>query len=316
MHAHSLDRFTHEHVFLGARHEHNERRVWLVVGLTFAMMVAEITGGTMFGSLALVADGWHMSTHAAALSISALAYLYARRHARDPRFAFGTGKLGDLAGFASAIVLAMIALLIGYESVTRLVHPVPIAYREAVAIAAVGLLVNLASAWLLGDEHDHHHGHDHAHAHHHAHDHNLRSAYVHVLADAATSVLAILGLTAAGLLGWTFMDPVVGLVGTAVILAWAWGLVRDAGAVLLDTVPDPDLAGAIRERLETGGDRVSDLHLWRVGPGHNAAVVTLVSDHPEPAGAYKARLAALPALSHVTVEVEHCPGPHPRGAAA
>ena len=161
MHAHSLDRFTHEHVFLGARHERNERRVWLVVGLTFAMMVAEITGGTMFGSLALVADGWHMSTHAAALSISALAYLYARRHARDPRFAFGTGKLGDLAGFASAIVLAMIALLIGYESVTRLVHPVPIAYREAVAIAAVGLLVNLASAWLLGDEHDHHHGHDH-----------------------------------------------------------------------------------------------------------------------------------------------------------
>src|SRR4051794_28842834 len=206
MHAHSLDRFTHEHVFLGARHERNERRVWLVVGLTLAMMVAEITGGTMFGSLALVADGWHMSTHAAALSISALAYLYARRHARDPRFAFGTGKLGDLAGFASAIVLAMIALLIGYESVTRLVHPVPIAYREAVVIAAVGLLVNLASAWLLGEEHDHHHGHDHAH------DHNLRSAYVHVLADAATSVLAILGLTGAGLLGWTFMDPVVGLV--------------------------------------------------------------------------------------------------------
>src|SRR3954449_7614974 len=297
MHAHSLDRFTHEHVFLGAHHERNERRVWLVVALTLAMMVAEIRGGTIFGSRALVADGWHMSTHAAALSISALAYLYARRHARDPRFAFGTGKLGDLAGFASAVVLAMIALLIGYESVLRLAHPVPIAYGEAVAIAVVGLAVNLASAWLLGDDHHHHgHGHDaHDHAHHHARDLNLRSAYVHVLADAATSVLAIVGLLAAGLFGWVFMDPVVGLVGTGVILSWAWGLVRDAGAVLLDTVPDPALAGAIRERLETGGDRVSDLHLWHVGPGHNAAVVTLVSDYPEPAGAYKARLAALPA---------------------
>src|ERR671933_2642140 len=161
MHAHSLDRFTHAPFFLGPRHERNERRVWLVVALTFTMMVGEITGGTVFGSLAVVADGGHMSPHAAALSIAALAYLYARRHARDPRFAFGTGKLGDLAGFASAIVLAMIALLIGYESVVRLAHPVPIAYGEAVAIAVLGLAVNLASAWLLGDGHHHHgHGHD------------------------------------------------------------------------------------------------------------------------------------------------------------
>jgi cation diffusion facilitator family transporter len=315
MHSHAIDHLIHEHVFLGAHHERNERRVWLVVALTLVMMVAEVAGGTMFGSLALVADGWHMSTHAAALSISALAYLFARRHARDARFAFGTGKLGDLAGFASAIMLAMVALLIGYESVTRLVHPVPIAYAQAVAVAGVGLAVNLASAWLLGDDHHHGHAHHHreyghGHHHHHARDLNLHSAYLHVLADAATSVLAILGLLAAGLFGWTFMDPVVGLVGTGVILGWAYGLVRDTGAVLLDAVPDQGLAAAVRERLETEGDRVSDLHLWRVGPGHNAAVVSIVSDHPRPATEYKTRLASLPGLSHVTVEVERCPGVH------
>lgn len=315
MHTHSLERWHHEHVFLGTDHDRNERRVWLVVGLTLVMMVAEITGGTIFGSLALVADGWHMSTHAAALSISALAYLFARRHARDARFAFGTGKLGDLAGFASAIVLAMVALLIGYESIVRLVDPVPIAYGQAIAIAVVGLAVNLASAWLLGGDHHHGHAHQHDHEdehghHHHARDHNLRSAYLHVLADAATSVLAIVGLLAAGLFGWTFMDPLVGLVGTGVILSWSYGLVRDTGAVLLDAVPDQELAATVRERLETGGDRVSDLHLWRIGPGHNAAVVSLVSDHPRLAAEYKTRLASLPGLSHVTIEVERCPGPH------
>lgn len=309
MHTHSLAPWTHDHAFLGARHTHNERRVWWVVGLTLVMMVAEIAGGTAFGSLALIADGWHMATHAAALTISAVAYFYARRHAGDARFAFGTGKLGDLAGFASAIVLAMIALLIGYESVVRLISPVAIAYGEAITIACVGLLVNLASAWLLRDDHPHDHGHAHEHGHRRGQDHNLRSAYVHVLADAATSVMAILGLSGAALFGWTFMDPLVGLVGTIVILGWALGLMRAAGAVLIDTVPDPELAQAIRRRIETGGDRVTDLHLWRVGPGHAAAIVSLVSDRPREPADYKRRLADLAGLSHLTIEVERCGEP-------
>ena len=236
MHIHPVEDYRHEHVFLGARHNENARRVWTVVGLTAVMMTAEIVGGTLLGSMALVADGWHMSTHAAALAISALAYLYARRHARDERFAFGTGKLGDLASFASAIVLGMIALLIGYESVDRLLHPAAIYYSEAIAIACGGLVVNLVSAWLLREDHghgghhhhDHHHDQGHAHEDHdHGHDHrqerdlNLRSAYVHVLADALTSLLAIGGLLTAMLAGWVFMDPLVGLVGTAVILSWS-----------------------------------------------------------------------------------------------
>ncbi len=249
-HVHPVDEFRHGHVFLGARHDENAKRVWTVVALTAAMMTGEIVGGTLLGSMALVADGWHMSTHAAALTISALAYLYARRHIHDERFAFGTGKLGDLASFASAIVLGMIALLIGYESVDRLLRPVAISYDEAIAIAALGLLVNLVSAWLLREDHDHHDHNDHHkgdHAHYggsqghahdrHEHDHrqdrdlNLRSAYIHVLADALTSFLAIGGLLTAKLAGWVFMDPVVGLVGTGVIISWAYGLLRHSGSI-------------------------------------------------------------------------------------
>ena len=322
MHSHSLKSFQHEHVFLGARHDHNAKRVWTVVGLTAVMMVGEIVGGTVFGSLALVADGWHMSTHAAALTISALAYHYARRHLHDDRFAFGTGKLGDLASFASAIVLGMIALLIGYESVQRILNPVAIWYDEAIAIAMLGLCVNLASAWLLRDDHGydhHHHEHDantdhdghHDHAgddhHHHDRDLNLRAAYVHVLADALTSVLAIAGLVIAKLAGWTFMDPVVGLVGTGVILSWAYGLLRQSGAVLIDAVPDQALAERIRGALEVDGDAISDLHLWRVGPGHYAAVISLVTHEPKRLESYKGKLASLPKLSHVTIEVQRCP---------
>src|SRR5258707_4929947 len=203
MHSHTLADWRHDHVFLGAAHDRNERRTWAVVGLTAAMMVAELAGGTIVGSMALLADGWHMSTHAGALAIAAIAYRYARTHARDPRFAFGTGKLGDLAGFTSAIVLALVALMIGYESVLRLFQPVTIHYSEATAIAVVGLGVNLLSAWLLGGEHHH----DHDDHHHHHHDHNLRAAYWHVLADALTSVLAIAGLSAAWIFGWTWLDP-------------------------------------------------------------------------------------------------------------
>lgn len=311
MHADSLDHLTHSHAFLGEHHHENERRTWFVVGLTFSMMVAEIAGGTLFGSLALVADGWHMSTHAAALTISATAYQYARRHAANPRFAFGTGKLGDLAGYTSAVVLAMIALLIGYQSIERLLHPVAIAYGEAIAIAVLGLAVNLTSAWLLRGEHHHHDDHDHDH-HGQSEDLNLRSAYIHVLADAATSVLAITGLSLAWAFGWRFIDPLVGLAGTAVIGSWAWGLLRAAGRVLVDAIDErPDIEAAVRERIERDGDRVTDFHLWQIGPGHLACIIALVSDAPSPPSVYKGRLTGISGLSHITVEVETCPGQHP-----
>jgi len=309
MHSHSIAQWTHGHAFLGEHHGRHERRTWSVVTLTALMMVAEITGGTLFGSIALVADGWHMATHVAALAIAGLAYLFARRHADDARFSLGTGKFGDLAAFASAVILGMIALGIGYESILRLLHPVAIHFQEAVPIAGLGLCVNLASAWLLRDDHDHDHGH------HHAggapdmaqRDSNLRAAYIHVLADALTSVLAICGLSAAWAFGWTFMDPVVGLVGTAVIASWAFGLVRTAGGVLLDTVPDPRLAQRIRQHMEIDGDRLADLHVWQLGPGHAAVIASVVSDRPQAPAVYKQRLDAVDGLSHVTVEVNACP---------
>jgi cation diffusion facilitator family transporter len=281
--------------------------------------------GSLFGSMALLADGWHMATHAAALGIAAAAYLFARQHARNSRFAFGTGKFGDLAAFSSAIILSLIAVQIFYESVIRLVHPVAIAYGEAIAVAALGLGVNLVSAWLLRDSHDHdHHGHGHSHGSsqgssqgsshdsshgHRHHDNNLRAAYVHVLADAATSVLAIAALVIAMYSQWVWADPAVGIIGSLVIASWAFGLIRDSGAVLLDVSVDKNLEAVIRDRLETRGDRVTDLHLWQVGPGHRAAVISVVSDHPLPSATYKRRLGGLRGLSHVTIEVELCPHP-------
>ena len=312
MHAHSIDQWRHEHVFLGAHHDRNERRSWAVVALCVTMMTAEIVGGMLWGSMALVADGLHMSTHAAALVIAALAYAYARRHARDDRFVFGTGKLGDLAAFASAIVLAMIALLIGYESLARLFRPVPIAFGEAIPLAALGLGVNLISAWLLRDDHDHDMAAAHGPSGHHHHaDHNLRAAYLHVVADAAVSLMALLGLSAGRILGWVWMDPLMGIIGALVIANWSWSLVRNTSAVLLDMRAEEALAHEIADRLEAdSGDRIADLHIWRIGPGHNAAIVSLVSDRPETPADYKARLAGLASLSHVTVEVQCCPGAH------
>src|SRR5215470_12706881 len=317
MHTHSLDDFRHSHIFLGDSHERNERKTWAVIAICAAMMVAEIVGGLWFGSVALIADGLHMSTHAGALLIAALAYTYSRRYVNDERLTFGTGKFGDLAAFTSAIVLAIIALLIGYESVVRLVHPVPIAFNQAIPIAIVGLGVNLLSALLLRDD-AHHHGHTHNHAHSHGHahvhrDHNLRAAFVHVLADALVSVLVIVGLVAGRLLGWMWMDPLMGLVATAVILSWSWTLIRSAGAILLDVCPDPALASKITLRLEQGSDRVSDLHLWRLGPGHLAAVISIVSADPRAPEQYKRRLSGLAGLSHVTIEVVTCPGSHHEG---
>ncbi|WP_338640870.1 CDF family Co(II)/Ni(II) efflux transporter DmeF [Burkholderia pyrrocinia] len=315
----------HSHAFLGAAHEQNERKTWMVIGLCTAMMVAEIVGGTLFGSLALVADGLHMSTHAGAMLIAALAYTYARKHADDQRFVFGTGKLGDLAGFTSAIVLAMIALLIGYEAIARLLSPVPIHFSEAIPIAVLGLAVNLASVWLLSGDHHHGHGHGHHHGHdhddhdhedeHHAHhdhgshtaahrDHNIRSAYIHVIADAAVSVLAIVGLLLARAFGWVWMDPLAGIVGALVIANWAYGLMRDTGGILLDVNVDRKLADNVRRAIETLGDKVNDLHVWRVGPGHMSAIVSVeTGDAARDARFYHALIARFDGVSHVTVEV-------------
>jgi cation diffusion facilitator family transporter len=407
----------HDHVFLGEGHDQNERKTWAVIGLCSVMMIVEIVGGSLFGSLALVADGLHMSTHASAMLIAALAYTFARKHAQDRRFVFGTGKLGDLAGFTSAIILAMIALLIGYEAISRFLAPVPIRFSEAIPIAVVGLAVNIVSAWLLsgGDHHGSSHGHGHSHgghddAHHeheeetrrivtpagalalsifedgvlpvfriqpesrlpqlaagdvtatterpdgsrqvfafqegaghflestrpipephtfkvvmalpdgsyaaefteHAHhehsvdarDHNIRAAYIHVIADAAVSALAIVGLLLAKAFGWLWMDPLAGIVGAFVIANWSYGLIRVTGAILVDISPDESIANKIKAAVETAGDQLVDLHVWRLGPGHFGAVVSVVSSALDHGPAfYHAALRQFRGLSHITVEV-------------
>ena len=303
----------HDHVFLGQNHERNERRTWFVIALTSVMMVVEIAAGTIYGSMALVADGWHMSTHAAAMLIAALAYLYARRNAKNPRFTFGTGKVGDLAAFASAIVLALVALLIGWESLVRLANPIPISFPQAIFVAVIGLIVNLVSAWLLRDDHDHHHGdshhHDHSHDHdhhaeHHGRDQNLRAAYLHVLADALTSVLAIIALAAGSIYGWIWLDPLMGIVGSLVIARWSWGLMRDTGATMLDyrQAGDP-IAAKIRSVVEEAGDKITDLHVWQLGPGHHAAIVAVSTESEMNPESYRTKLAETVRLSHITVEV-------------
>src|SRR5579863_9959973 len=310
----------HDHVFLGKDHDKAERRTWAVIILCTAMMIAEIIGGALFGSLALIADGLHMSTHAGALLLAALAYTFARRYAEDSSFTFGTGKFGDLAGYSSAIVLAMIALLIGYEAVLRFLSPVPIALNEAIPIAALGLLVNIASAFLLagghhhGHDHGHGHTHDHSHSRGHAHDHdhphdhehdddrhhvhedhdprhhrdnNMRAAVIHVAADAAVSVLVIVGLLLARQFGWLWMDPLAGFIGALVIASWSVGLIRDTGAILLDRMPDPAMAAKIKAAIESEGDEVTDLHLWRLGPGHLGAIVCIATSQPRECAHYR-----------------------------
>ncbi|WP_137132042.1 CDF family Co(II)/Ni(II) efflux transporter DmeF [Rhizobium sp. FY34] len=346
-----IDSLSHDHVFLGKDHARNERKVWLVIAITATMMVVEIAAGSFYGSMALLADGWHMSTHAGAMLIAAGAYWYARRSARDPRFTFGTGKLGDLAGFASAMVLAMVALLIAAESAVRLAQPVEIAFNQAILVAILGLAVNLVSAYLLRDEphhhghghghghahdhddhdhddhdhdhdhHDHHDAHDHAEGHHHeghhhphphpvhaparrSQDHNLRAAYLHVLADALTSVLAIVALLFGRSYGWVWLDPLMGIVGGLVIARWSFGLLRDTGRVLLDVSPRGGaVAKDIRDRVESDADQITDLHVWQVGPGHHAAILSIAAREPQQPAAYKAKLRDVGGLSHVTVEV-------------
>lgn len=302
-----IEDHTHDHVFLGSSHDENARRTLWVVALTAGMMVVEIAAGYLTGSMALLADGFHMATHAGALGVAAAAYAYAKRHARNPAYSFGTGKVGDLAGFASAMVLGLIALGIAVESVLRLFQPITVAFGEATIIAVVGLGVNIASAFLLSvghhHGHDHHHEHDHGHAHGaHGGDNNMRSAYVHVLADALTSVLAIAALLAGRYLGWVWMDPVMGIVGAVVIARWSWTLMRDTASVLLDAT-DNHVADEVRELVETPGDaRIADLHVWRVGPEAHAAIVSVVGRQGLNSDTIRARLAPVHELAHLTVE--------------
>ncbi|ANH97857.1 cation transporter [Pseudomonas koreensis] len=301
----NAERFSHDHQFLGASHDENARRTLWVVALTFVMMIGEIAAGYLTGSMALLADGFHMATHAGALGIAAAAYGFARRNANNRRYSFGTGKVGDLAGFASAMVLGLVSLGIAGESIFRLFEPTTVAFGEATVIAIVGLGVNILSAFLLMGHHGHDHGHqhDHGHDHHHHHDNNLRSAYVHVLADALTSVLAIAALLAGRYLGWVWLDPAMGIVGSIVIAKWAYNLMRDSAAVLLDTTDEP-VAAEIRELLETSDDvRISDLHVWQVGPQARAAIVSVVAAAGVTAEAIRERLAPVHELSHLTIEL-------------
>lgn len=293
----------HAHDFLGAAHDDNARRTQWVVVLTAAMMIGEIIAGYFTGSMALLADGFHMATHAGALGVAAAAYVYAKRHVANPRYSFGTGKVGELAGFASALVLFLIALGIAIVSAIRLANPMPVAFGDATLVAVLGLAVNIASAFLLSGSpgHDHGHDHDHHHGHSHGHDNNMRAAYIHVLADALTSVLAIVALLAGRYLGWIWLDPLMGIVGAIVIARWSWTLLRDTSAVLLDAA-DPHLIEEVRECIEGPGDaHIADLHIWRVGPQAHAAIVSVVGTLSSQT--VRDRLKPVHELGHLTIEL-------------
>ena len=294
----------HDHDLLHAQGK-GERRVYMVLALTIITMVVEIVAGLVFNSMALTADGWHMGTHAAAFGITIFAYRYARRNANNPRFSFGTGKVSVLGGFASAIALGVVALLMAVESVHRILEPQEIRFNEAIMVAVVGLIVNLASAFLLKEDHHHHHGHDHGHdhEHHHAEDHNLKAAYFHVLADALTSVAALVALTLGRLYGWSILDPIMGVVGSLVISRWAFGLLRDTSAILLDGSVEPELCEQIRTAAESEGDQVTDLHVWAVAPGHHAVILAVASQSRRTPEEIKARLDKIGHLIHINVEV-------------
>ncbi|MEW6165750.1 MAG: CDF family Co(II)/Ni(II) efflux transporter DmeF [Pseudomonadota bacterium] len=300
---HDLSFWQHRHDFSGAGQQQAERRTRWVVGLTFVAMLVELAAGWLTGSMALLADGWHMASHVGALGIAAWAYRFARRHAGDTRYTFGTGKVTALAGYSSALFLGAVALWMAWESVARLRAPVEIHYAEAMIVAVFGLAVNLASAWLL--DHDHH-DHDHAHGHDHV-DHNLRAAYLHVLADALTSVLAIVALGGGLLFGWTYLDPVMGIVGALVVGRWAVGLARDSAGVLLDAEDHGHVAGEIRGIIATLPDHeIADLHLWRIGPASRACILSLVSHAPLTLEAYRRQLSVIEGLDHVTIEINQC----------
>jgi cation diffusion facilitator family transporter len=307
MHRSDQSQFRHSHDFT---HDFSqaERRTRAVIVITVAMMLLEITAGVMSHSMALLADGWHMSTHAIAFIMAAVAYHFTRRHSADIRFSFGTGKVGVLGGFASAIVLSVIALLMAGESVHRLFSPLSIHFNEAIGIASLGLCVNLVCAFLLKGDPHHHHGHAHGSAHDHHHDLNLRAAYLHVLADAFTSVLAITALTSGKFFGWSWLDPVVGIVGSGVVFSWAYTLLRDTGVILLDvTPPTSDLPDEIRRAIESDNDSiVTDLHVWQVGSGKFAAIVSIVAHEPRTCESYRSLLREHDELVHVTIETQQC----------
>jgi len=301
MHKEQPERWKHEHNYLPAGLRQSERNTRWVIGLTATMMVIEIAAGSAFNSMALLADGWHMASHASALSITAFAYFYARRHASNARYSFGTWKVGVLGGFSSAVVLAVIAILIAWESFGRFLNPLVISFNEAIVVACIGLIVNLVSAWMLRDQHEDHHGG-------HQHDHNLRAAYLHVLADALTSLFAIFALLTGKIFGWIWMDAAMGIVGSIIIGRWSYGLLRDTSRVLLDGDVESETVEEIRTVLEAGSDDVvADLHLWRVGPNRLAAIVSIVSHDANPPEYYKAALSEHFSLAHLTVEVNRCP---------
>lgn len=301
----------HDHTFGQDRVRPGERRTFIVIALTGVTMVVEIGAGIAFGSMALLADGLHMASHAAALTISAAAYVYARRHAADDRFSFGTGKVNALGGYTGAVLLAVFALIMAGESIDRLLHPIPIAFNQAILVAIVGLVVNAASVVILGGSEDEgSDGHDHGHHHDHGdHDHNLRSAYLHVLADALTSVLAIGALLTGKFLGWAWMDPVMGVVGAGLVARWSWGLVRDTSGILLDRQAPHAVRQTVIDAIEQGEerDRVTDLHVWSIGPSLYAGELVIVSSLPRAPANYR-RAAVAAGLAHVTIEVHHVPG--------
>jgi cation diffusion facilitator family transporter len=303
MHSFTLDQWQHPHKFK-VENVQGERRTWLVIIITLSMMIVEIGAGYIFGSMALLADGWHMGTHAAALLITVFAYIYARHHADNPQYSFSTGKVGVLGGFSSAVVLVVIALLMGGESLRRLFAPVAIQFNEAIGVAVLGLGVNLVCAYLLHaksfHDHNHHHGNHH-------HDHNLRAAYLHVLADALTSFLAIFALLTGKHFGWIWMDPAMGLVGAGIIIHWSYGLLSDTSRILLDKEAAPELAKKIRSTIEADADNlVADLHVWQVSPYHLSVILTVVTHFPQAPDHYKALLHDFIGDAHVTVEVQKC----------
>ena len=294
----------HDHVFMSENQRSNEQKTWAVIVLTALTMGLEIVCGMMFGSMALLADGWHMASHASALGITAFAYAMARKHKNNRKFTFGTGKIGDLAGYSSALFLLVIAVTMVWESVQRFIHPVPIRFTEAMIVAVIGLAVNLVSALILKDNHHHPHDDDETHGHAHDHDHNIRAAYVHVLADALTSILAIVALGLGMFFGWSFLDPAMGIAGALLITQWALKLMAQSGAVLLDHSPDNPVLLAISEKVSQMSNlRVVDLHVWRVGPGHYSAILSVRSTGDTTIEDIRARLADVKGLSHLTVEI-------------
>ena len=306
MHEHTLENWQHNHDF-SIENKKGERRTQYVLILTAITMVVEIVAGSIFGSMALLADGWHMGTHVAAFMITIFAYRYARKHARNPAYAFGTGKVSVLGGYASAVALAVVALVMLLESLQRLIDPQIIQFNEAIAVASLGLFVNIISALLLKDDHHHHHEQDDAHHHHH--DHNLRAAYMHVLADALTSLLAIAALVSGKYFAWNWMDPMMGIVGAIIITRWSIGLLKQTGPILLDGSIEEEYQSAVRETIEKDSDnRISDIHIWKVGANHYAAIISLVTHYPKSTAYYKALLSDFHKLSHITIEVNECVG--------